>query len=226
MTTTVMQPDEPDHNVSRPIVLLLNCKENVGYLTPKNEILTQLYGTRIARVGLDFPWDHVYPKRAKDDSGSMLRLLRDYSEFTLQQMLEKLEDEAWMAESARSVLAGALEAAHKQHGYGEPDRELDVQRVKVVIIDEDLVMPDSTLQGALVPWLTSAQFYKVKAMGHGNVPQRIWYEPAAEESSEPKQLFAEDGVTPICKTCGTKMRSAGSAFVCEGCGHVYPPQGN
>jgi ribonucleoside-diphosphate reductase alpha chain len=44
--------------------------------------------------------------------------------------------------------------------------------------------------------------------------------PAAPHSST-ELIEAQQGRTadaPLCLTCGTKMRPAGSCYVCEGCG--------
>jgi len=41
-------------------------------------------------------------------------------------------------------------------------------------------------------------------------------EPAAELTLESHRRFTADA--PLCMTCGTKMRPAGSCYVCEGCG--------
>jgi ribonucleoside-diphosphate reductase alpha chain len=46
-------------------------------------------------------------------------------------------------------------------------------------------------------------------------------EPAAEPHSSVELLESHQGRTadaPLCLTCGTKMRPAGSCYVCEGCG--------
>jgi ribonucleoside-diphosphate reductase alpha chain len=45
--------------------------------------------------------------------------------------------------------------------------------------------------------------------------------PAAEVGSSTELLEAMQGIgadAPLCMTCGTKMRPAGSCYVCEGCG--------
>jgi ribonucleoside-diphosphate reductase alpha chain len=44
-------------------------------------------------------------------------------------------------------------------------------------------------------------------------------EPAIHSSTELfEQLQGKSADAPICMTCGTKMRPAGSCYVCEGCG--------
>ena len=42
------------------------------------------------------------------------------------------------------------------------------------------------------------------------------FDPAATELLELQQGTVADA--PLCFTCGTKMRPAGSCYVCEGCG--------
>lgn len=45
--------------------------------------------------------------------------------------------------------------------------------------------------------------------------------PAAEAHSSMEVIESRQGRTadaPLCLTCGTKMRPAGSCYVCEGCG--------
>jgi len=45
--------------------------------------------------------------------------------------------------------------------------------------------------------------------------------PPAETHSSVELLESHQGRTadaPLCLTCGTKMRPAGSCYVCEGCG--------
>ncbi len=46
--------------------------------------------------------------------------------------------------------------------------------------------------------------------------------PAPKEAHTSAELFEKLTGTavdsPLCMTCGTKMRPAGSCFVCEGCG--------
>ncbi len=45
--------------------------------------------------------------------------------------------------------------------------------------------------------------------------------PAAAVGSSTELLEAMQGIgadAPLCMTCGTKMRPAGSCYVCEGCG--------
>jgi ribonucleoside-diphosphate reductase alpha chain len=45
--------------------------------------------------------------------------------------------------------------------------------------------------------------------------------PATEARSSTELLEAMQGIgadAPLCMTCGTKMRPAGSCYVCEGCG--------
>jgi ribonucleoside-diphosphate reductase alpha chain len=58
-------------------------------------------------------------------------------------------------------------------------------------------------------------------------PQSVQPEPAQPQSAPPQPrssmevLEAQQGRTadaPLCLTCGTKMRPAGSCYVCEGCG--------
>jgi ribonucleoside-diphosphate reductase alpha chain len=48
------------------------------------------------------------------------------------------------------------------------------------------------------------------------------YEPLMEETGNASELFEQLTGTavdsPLCMTCGTKMRPAGSCYVCEGCG--------
>jgi ribonucleoside-diphosphate reductase alpha chain len=46
-------------------------------------------------------------------------------------------------------------------------------------------------------------------------------QPPAQPHSSMEVLEAQQGRTadaPLCLTCGTKMRPAGSCYVCEGCG--------
>ncbi|TDE20416.1 vitamin B12-dependent ribonucleotide reductase [Nonomuraea mesophila] len=47
-------------------------------------------------------------------------------------------------------------------------------------------------------------------------PQSEKEQPVAELTLESHQRFTADA--PLCMTCGTKMRPAGSCYVCEGCG--------
>jgi len=45
--------------------------------------------------------------------------------------------------------------------------------------------------------------------------------PASQPHSSTELIEAQQGRTadaPLCLTCGTKMRPAGSCYVCEGCG--------
>ncbi|WP_214320513.1 vitamin B12-dependent ribonucleotide reductase [Nonomuraea sediminis] len=50
----------------------------------------------------------------------------------------------------------------------------------------------------------------------GTVAQQPKPEPVKELTLESHQRFTADA--PLCMTCGTKMRPAGSCYVCEGCG--------
>lgn len=50
----------------------------------------------------------------------------------------------------------------------------------------------------------------------GTVAQQPKPQPAKELTLESHQRFTADA--PLCMTCGTKMRPAGSCYVCEGCG--------
>jgi ribonucleoside-diphosphate reductase alpha chain len=46
-------------------------------------------------------------------------------------------------------------------------------------------------------------------------------QPSAQPHSSMEVLELQQGRTadaPLCLTCGTKMRPAGSCYVCEGCG--------
>ena len=48
-----------------------------------------------------------------------------------------------------------------------------------------------------------------------------WRTPPSEPHSSTELIESHQGRTadaPLCLTCGTKMRPAGSCYVCEGCG--------
>ena len=54
------------------------------------------------------------------------------------------------------------------------------------------------------------------------VPEAAAAKPAPQEAHTSAELFEKLTGTavdsPLCMTCGTKMRPAGSCYVCEGCG--------
>jgi ribonucleoside-diphosphate reductase alpha chain len=57
---------------------------------------------------------------------------------------------------------------------------------------------------------------------HGAEAREVPAKPTVREAHTSAELFEKiTGVavdSPLCMTCGTKMRPAGSCFVCEGCG--------
>ena len=56
---------------------------------------------------------------------------------------------------------------------------------------------------------------------HGTEQREVPAEPAKEAHTSAELLEQITGTavdSPLCMTCGTKMRPAGSCYVCEGCG--------
>ncbi|QIK74362.1 vitamin B12-dependent ribonucleotide reductase [Nocardioides piscis] len=57
---------------------------------------------------------------------------------------------------------------------------------------------------------------------HGNEARQVPAQPVVGEAKTTAELFEKLTGTavdsPLCMTCGTKMRPAGSCYVCEGCG--------
>ena len=64
-----------------------------------------------------------------------------------------------------------------------------------------------------------------RAHPHHDQPKQPERAPSAEAAAPPHSsvelIESQQGRTadaPLCLTCGTKMRPAGSCYVCEGCG--------
>jgi ribonucleoside-diphosphate reductase alpha chain len=56
---------------------------------------------------------------------------------------------------------------------------------------------------------------------HGSEQREVPAEPAKQAHTSAELLEQITGTavdSPLCMTCGTKMRPAGSCYVCEGCG--------
>jgi ribonucleoside-diphosphate reductase alpha chain len=74
--------------------------------------------------------------------------------------------------------------------------------------------------------ISEAESLRVKHSGEGAEPEHSVEEAAVKEAPKSVHTSAElmESITgtavdsPLCFTCGTKMRPAGSCFVCEGCG--------
>jgi ribonucleoside-diphosphate reductase alpha chain len=84
----------------------------------------------------------------------------------------------------------------------------------------DEVDPTDLAQSAAVEQSLSAERAVVEPPAQP-APPAASRPPAAAPHSSTELIEAQQGRTadaPLCLTCGTKMRPAGSCYVCEGCG--------
>jgi ribonucleoside-diphosphate reductase alpha chain len=83
----------------------------------------------------------------------------------------------------------------------------------------DLSAPDIT-DAELVETAESGDTVETKDT-HGTEQREVPAVPAQEAHTSTELLEQITGTavdSPLCMTCGTKMRPAGSCYVCEGCG--------
>ena len=84
------------------------------------------------------------------------------------------------------------------------------------------VDPVELAQSAAVEQPHNAERVGVPALAPAQAPSAAPFRPASPGPHSSTELIeAQLGRTadaPLCLTCGTKMRPAGSCYVCEGCG--------
>ena len=115
------------------------------------------------------------------------------------------------------VLRGALRARHLlRRGAPAPprDRLLRARRSRRPAPPPSSSRPTTTVRRAREPVETKDS--------HGVEAREVPAKPAPKEAHTSAELLEKITGTavdsPLCFTCGTKMRPAGSCYVCEGCG--------
>src|SRR4051812_41972524 len=114
------------------------------------------------------------------------------------------------AERARQVETGSYEATETDESDEELEDELESLQQSAPVSKKAEPKADESAKGEL-------DASEVKS-GAGAASAR---ETSSDVHSSAELLEKFGGITadaPICMTCGTKMRPAGSCYVCEGCG--------
>ncbi|HEY1063685.1 MAG TPA: hypothetical protein VGE30_00105 [Candidatus Saccharimonadales bacterium] len=201
MATAVMTPDEPrGHSApQRPIVLALNCDRASQYLI-ENEVLMCL-GLNLMRIDVNID---ARLTSVGDATASVKDLAEVYENEPFKNLRRFVRDPGWLAEQVHENIITAVQKTSYAFDY-------DGERVKVVLVSQDLLGGDGNVMEGTLPWLYSkAAFFSIGPQPDKR-PRRIWTTPIhrPEVGGQP---------VPTCFTCGTPMRPAGSCYVCEGCG--------
>jgi ribonucleoside-diphosphate reductase alpha chain len=124
------------------------------------------------------------------------RLALDYLDFETRQALGVFSAE----ERQRYLETGSYEPIEEIGAASEVVGDLSAPTVEPEVVDAEVVETKDT---------------------HGSEQRQVPAAPAKEAHTSAELLEQITGTavdSPLCMTCGTKMRPAGSCYVCEGCG--------
>ncbi|MEJ7833366.1 MAG: vitamin B12-dependent ribonucleotide reductase [Nocardioides sp.] len=128
--------------------------------------------------------------------------------------------------SAMGIYSADERQRHLETGSYEPVEETG-SAAELIEDDASLVVegkanPVVEVRGASATSLETTTPDPVETKGtHGTEQRQVPAQPAKEAHTSTELLEKITGTavdSPLCMTCGTKMRPAGSCYVCEGCG--------
>jgi hypothetical protein len=200
MTTTVVEQSASGSEPVRPILLMLNCSNSVPLYGENNPDLFDLYGVRVLRIAIEIP---NYYLSVQDATNNLIQLVEAVDE---KPSLVKryLQNGGWLAGQLENVITEMF--AKKVMRRDPPVGYVKMSEVSLVIFADWMDKEESLLRVVLPKLFPQAGVRKVDTHSSYSRPQGVSW-------NSPKQSDA-----PLCMNCGTKMRPAGSAFVCEGCG--------
>jgi hypothetical protein len=223
MTVTVSSADgEPGGQgvTPRPIVLTLNCESAAEYLK-ENEVLMCL-GLNLVRF--DIYVDPIYTSTeiATQEENAARIHHEEHPDLTWVEMDRQLHNPAWLMHEVGAFIDNTIKGNVLKRWY-TPDQ------VKVVLVHADLLQGDANvMEVMLTSRYENAGFFGVGHQQFGSRPGRLWNGTSTETRNPDVRWsfnihYRRD--LPHCPECGTQMRPAGSAYVCEHCGRTlgaYP----
>ena len=195
MTTTVMEREDDSVNpTAGPIVLALSCARVQQYLQADNIPIQRWINPPLTRVDISHIESGIkayfgIPNKPEH----LVTIAQHHKHMSWAELTEKVKNQSWLTERLVAVILATMMAELKT--------DVNPDRVEEVFIADHLVRDGGyILRSALELTFKNAWFFSA-TIDRGSLPERIW-----------------DADAPLCMNCGTKMRPAGSAFVCEGCG--------
>lgn len=195
MTATVVEREDDGVNpTAGPIVLALSCSQVQQYLQADNIPLRRWINPPLIRVDVHHIAAGIQAYfEIPNKPEHLVTIAQHHKHMSWAELEEKIKNQSWLAERLAAVIMANMRA--------ELHTDVDPDRVEEVFIADHLVDNGGyTLRSTLQLTFKNAWFFNAHN-SRGSLPERIW-----------------DEDVPLCMNCGTKMRPAGSAFVCEGCG--------
>lgn len=198
MTTAVMGHDSEGRNVPFKVVLTLNCKETQGYLQPDNKVVEAFAESLIRRVAVRIQPPLLYPGLIENDEMVMMLMKREPT-LSLREVGTRIKS-GWHLEVAREIILQQVRRGLR----GIPAEQMPAivaEKVRVVLIDNELLEPESHLR-EVVSIFKNATFFRAGNQP-GGIPRVIWRD------------------TPMCDTCNIRMEELNQfSFGCKGCGSI------